>query len=1077
MRGHGSLRRLVPMTNAPFAPVYTRDPRLTPYAASAEPVWLWSTSGPGIPSILWTNAAGADVFGAATVGELIRRGFEPDDPAVTEVVRLAGSLPRGGAPRLERLRGFGTGAVRLPVCACSKITFNDQMPAILVAAKEIVGPPMPLADRVRRLFEGTDQAIAVFSSDGVLLYATPAGHAQIGGARTLADLRADALAHEALQSGWVTGTLPCGRVILDRIGSGAAALVSATFVTREQMTDADGSPDRPPLRFGWHMDAEGRMTLGSPELSELVGATAEAISGRPWNEINTNLALDPAGAIEQAVATRDTFSAIAISWPIEDSDERLTVELSGLPIFDRAQNFIGYRGFGVCRDLQRSVDSGGARRAGPKDKPRPRQESGDGSKPALIPVETPGDDADEKSLPVAATASGQNVVPFRAAASASDKAPSLTLVEHKTFNEIGRQLSTRLENAEREQPPEPPRQDAPSPPAEPAVEDVAHAETPAVKPDGGEDAQALLDQLPLGLLVYDADGLRYANAAFLAAVGQPDITAFKDAGRVGKLLIEPVAGETGDARSLRIETADGEQRRLAAQQLDVPWSGETAHVLILVGASEPAPTTELDDSASRLQALEQELQQIRQQAVGAQERLQQVRQQAEVTQERLQQVQQQAEGTQERLQQVLAESTRWSAKAVRLAGELRSALNAIVGFTEIMLEESFGPIGNERYRAYLSDIRVEGQRVVAALASLEDAGGVEAPIADTIDSPAAAPEHVRDEPEFVTPINADIEGTDAEGLFNEREEEPETGALIEDRDQEPETALLLADPEVPETASSQAPEAASSQEPETAPYEEPETTSVLGDIPEEPEAAPVLGVFFEEPRTPSQRDHPAEAPQHDHLSEAPEVAPPPPEPSDEREAAQLPGDVGEGYAPPTLSVSPVQTADLGSPHRDGIDLHNLVRSCVAELQPEASRTQLLIRTSLFPMALSVNSDARVLRELIVNLLTYALKTTKAGGQVIVSTGSPLDSHGNPGGITLRVRDTGGNLNDSELAATLKPPVEARLQPDSPAAVLAVAKAGARAIGATFGIAGGANNSTVLTITFPARASVGGEGWA
>jgi hypothetical protein len=52
-----------------------------------------------------------------------------------------------------------------------------------------------------------------------------------------------------------------------------------------------------------------------------------------------------------------------------------------------------------------------------------------------------------------------------------------------------------------------------------------------------------------------------------------------------------------------------------------------------------------------------------------------------------------------------------------------------------------------------------------------------------------------------------------------------------------------------------------------------------------------------------------------------------------------------------------------------------------------------------------------------------------------------------------------------------------LQPDSPAAVLAVAKAGARAIGATFGIAGGANNSTVLTITFPAPASVGGEGWA
>ena len=30
---------------------------------------------------------------------------------------------------------------------------------------------------------------------------------------------------------------------------------------------------------------------------------------------------------------------------------RLPVELSGLPMFDRARNFAGYRGFGVCRDL------------------------------------------------------------------------------------------------------------------------------------------------------------------------------------------------------------------------------------------------------------------------------------------------------------------------------------------------------------------------------------------------------------------------------------------------------------------------------------------------------------------------------------------------------------------------------------------------------------------------------------------------------------------------------------------------------------------------------------------------------
>jgi len=35
-----------------------------------------------------------------------------------------------------------------------------------------------------------------------------------------------------------------------------------------------------------------------------------------------------------------------------DGGGALPVELSGLPIFDRARNFAGYRGFGVCRDLE-----------------------------------------------------------------------------------------------------------------------------------------------------------------------------------------------------------------------------------------------------------------------------------------------------------------------------------------------------------------------------------------------------------------------------------------------------------------------------------------------------------------------------------------------------------------------------------------------------------------------------------------------------------------------------------------------------------------------------------------------------
>src|SRR6185295_13472728 len=47
----------------------------------------------------------------------------------------------------------------------------------------------------------------------------------------------------------------------------------------------------------------------------------------------------------------DTWSGITLNWPVDPSGETAPVELSGLPIFDRDRSFLGYRGFGVCRDL------------------------------------------------------------------------------------------------------------------------------------------------------------------------------------------------------------------------------------------------------------------------------------------------------------------------------------------------------------------------------------------------------------------------------------------------------------------------------------------------------------------------------------------------------------------------------------------------------------------------------------------------------------------------------------------------------------------------------------------------------
>ena len=44
----------------------------------------------------------------------------------------------------------------------------------------------------------------------------------------------------------------------------------------------------------------------------------------------------------------------------------------------------------------------------------------------------------------------------------------------------------------------------------------------------------------------------------------------------------------------------------------------------------------------------------------------------------------------------------------QVSHEIRTPLHAILGFSEVMLEERFGPIGNERYKDYIKDIHASG---------------------------------------------------------------------------------------------------------------------------------------------------------------------------------------------------------------------------------------------------------------------------------------------------------------------------------------------------------------------------------
>jgi signal transduction histidine kinase len=61
----------------------------------------------------------------------------------------------------------------------------------------------------------------------------------------------------------------------------------------------------------------------------------------------------------------------------------------------------------------------------------------------------------------------------------------------------------------------------------------------------------------------------------------------------------------------------------------------------------------------------------------------------------------------------------------RISHEVRTPLNAIIGFAEVMIGERFGTLGNERYVEYMKDIRASGERVIAIIDNLLDLSQIE----------------------------------------------------------------------------------------------------------------------------------------------------------------------------------------------------------------------------------------------------------------------------------------------------------------------------------------------------------------
>ncbi|MBM7485342.1 PAS domain S-box-containing protein [Bradyrhizobium sp. USDA 3686] len=773
------------------------------------------------------------------------------------------------------------------------------------------------------------------------------------------------------------------------------------------------APRQHPLRFLWKADAEGRFVLLSDEFIHLIGPRTAAGFDRPWREIADAFALDPESRVAQALASKDTWAGITVNWPA-DGGEHLPVELAGLPVYDGDRNFAGFRGFGVCRDLDGLNRLDALRRfellaepAAPQSlsanvvEPEPEPE------PPPPPIEPPAPEPEPEAEltdpttdanshptdPETPVETPPNVLPFRAPG--DTRSPTLTPVENSAFNELARQLSERLERdketiaASSEPPDAEITPEAPTPEPEP---ETPHAPaewlTAPAPPAHGHSPRdrALLDLLPTGILIYRLDRLLYANPAFLARMGYASLSALENAGGLDALYVEPGVSATsstsqaGTPVTISATLANGEAPlpTTEAHLHAIDWDGESAHALIcaLPQAAPVAPVVAETVTAETI--VPETFPTAPEPDAG--------------------------EAAAEDLAAIL-DTTAEGIVMFDAEGNIHAcnrSAEALFGYDgETLMQQNlvtlFAPESQHVVIDYLENLKSQD------IASLLDHGR------EVLG---------REKKGGVIPLAMIMGRTRPDG--------PNFFAVFRDlsHSKQGESELTQARRLVEGTANAKADMLARISHEIRTPL-----NAIIGFS--EVMISERFGTLGNERYGEYMKDIRA---------------------SGERVIAIIDD---------LLELSRIETGKLDLNFAN-LNLNDLVEACVVVMQPQANRERIIIRTSLGHALPQVSADARAMRQITMNLISNSIRLASAGGQVIVSTA--LTDRGE---VALRIRDTGHGLSEREVAAAMEPfrtppPGDAE---DSSALSLSLTKALVEANRARFNIKSAANSGSLIEVVF------------
>ena len=624
----------------------------------------------------------------------------------------------------------------------------------------------------------------------------------------------------------------------------------------------------PFLRFLWQTDAAGRLTSLTGPFCEVLGCATDSLLGFDFVALASACGPQGAAAVRAAFAARQSWSGLDLLWPIAKAKAAAPITLGALPSLDAQGGFQGFRGFGVIH-IQRLEPSlhdwtppAPPRKADPAPAPSEAPEPAREPAPAPMPfarltnvVSLRDHRPDAPAIPEPVAEPSEPSEPTVQPEAPAPRAPArnreasnlveLSSTERTAFREIARALGARVDDhvpSRRESsedraqrirdlidlatvravttdpqqsrprsraPVDEPPQAPPAPPPRLVMAEPV-APLPAVFDDIAANAPAILDRLPVGVLVSRMEIPVFLNRTLLDLLGFADADAFHAAGGLDAIFMErPQEGDTPGCASIR--TADGEiiwvdvriqsidwdglpatlstfrrpeedkalrvrtlegdlrERELETRELRTILDTATDGVAVLDGQG---AILSLNRSAEALFGYEQAdvagesftvllardshpaaldyLEGLKSNGVASvmndgREVLGRARQGGAIplymTLGRI------AAGGEQKFCAVLRDLTPWKkierdidaarkdaehASALKsdflakVSHEIRTPLNAILGFAEVIMEERFGPIGNERYKDYLKDIHSSGVHVMSLVNDLLDLSKIEA---------------------------------------------------------------------------------------------------------------------------------------------------------------------------------------------------------------------------------------------------------------------------------------------------------------------------------------------------------------